>query len=243
MDAARERAEESGQRERADLVHGGVDAHHLRGVLVLADGDEPRAEAAAGETGDHARRRDEQDERELVEERVAPEERKDEADVLARESDGGHDGGHHRCQPEGGDGEIGTAQAQDGNPEEEREGHSEHASSDESHPEREVELRHGDGRPVGAETVEHGVAERRVARESADDVPPLGQGRDQERVDAELDQRVGSHERHRRQPDGEQRKPCPLEVLHARPRICAGFAMRTRTSSPKLMMSVKVGSR
>ena len=94
---------------------------------------------------------------------------------------------HHRASAERGDGEIMALQAQDRNAEQEaRTATASAAPKTRPSHERQVPLHHGDGDAVSAEAVEHRIAERGVAGVAADDVPALRQGREQQRVDAEL---------------------------------------------------------
>ena len=106
-----------------------------------------------------------------------------------------------------------------------------------------MELRHGDRRPVGPEAVENGVPEGRIPGEAADDVPRLRQDGDEQRVDAVLHDGVGGDPGHHGERRGRDRKRQPPVPAHARPTSCAGRATSTSTRSPKLMMSVYVGSR
>ena len=199
MDAARQGAEDAGQRERHHLVERGVDTHHRGALLVLADGDEAEAEAAARQPEDRQRRQHEQAERQLVEEPVVVERRQHQADVLAGQLDVRDDRRHHLRQRQRGDREVVALQAQHRDAERAREDDAEHHAEAEAERERQMPLHHRDGDAVAAEAVEDGVAERRVAGVAADDVPALRQHREQQRVDAELDQRVGAEPRQRRE--------------------------------------------
>ena len=82
MNAAGQRTENAGQRERQHLVKRRVDAHHRRGFFVFADRDQSKTEAAARQPVDRQRREHEQPERQLVKQRIVVERRQDEADIL-----------------------------------------------------------------------------------------------------------------------------------------------------------------
>ncbi len=105
--------------------------------------------------------------------------------------------------------------------------------------EGQIELRHGDGRAIGAEPVEDGIAEGDIAGEAAEDVPGLGQRREQQRIDAELDQDVIAEPGNRGQRGGGESGECDRPMPHqAALSARAGRSTRTSTRRPKLIASV-----
>ncbi len=217
MDAAGDRGEERGQHQRHHLVERGVDAHRAGGVLVLADGDQAHAEAARRDPEHRQRAQHEKAERQFVEHRVVARQRQDEADIAAGDGEVGDDGGHGADEAQGRDGEIGTAQPQDRKADERRAEHGEQSSDREPDAEGQIELHHGDGRAVGAEPVEHGIAEGDIAGEAAEDVPRLRESREQQRVDAELDRYVIAEPGNSGQRDGDETSECDRQCRIRRP--------------------------
>lgn len=136
-----------------------------------------------GERGQH-----EQAEREFVEQHLALEQGQHEADVAAGDRQVRDDRRHDEGQAERADREVVPLQPQHREAEHAGEHDAQRQAGEQADPERQVELRHRDPHAVGAQPVEDGIAERRVAGEAADDVPTLRERGHQQHVDTELQQ-------------------------------------------------------
>ena len=240
VDAAGQRADRRRQRERKDLVARRVDAHRRCGLLVLADRDQPVAEAAVRDPRDDQRRDDDQRQRQLVEQHVAAQQRQHQPRIAPGDLEIRDDRRHHLGESQRADREVVAAQAQDRAPEQRREDDRDHRAEYESDAERKVPAQHRDRGAVAAEAVEHRIAERRVAGVAADDVPALGQRREQQHVDAELHDAgrrepryAGQH--HQRRGEASAGERTLHVVLPNRP---VGRTISTSTRMPKLATSV-----
>ncbi len=106
-----------------------------------------------------------------------------------------------------------AAQPQDRDAEQDGAGDGEERAEREADAERPMELRHGDRRAIGAEAIERGIAEGHVAGEAAEDVPGLGQRREEQRVDAVLDEHVVAGQRQRGKRDEAEDRDRPAQHL------------------------------
>src|SRR2546422_1153598 len=250
-----DRPANAGQERRDDhrehLVAKRRHADGLGGALVLADGRQVHAEAAALDGRGHGRGRNHQAERDVV---VGARVLELELPRVAGERDVEADGPADRLHVVGddaahlgeGDREQHEVEAAQAEPEAEKadegaEHRGQRAADEHPHPRREAGGERQDGRGVGADADEGGVAGRELPRVSADDVPGLTEVGVEEDEDEHRDQVGAQHQRQGQQHDDCQRRQV-LQIARL-PKMPAGLTRRITTRSAKLTSSFIDGLR
>ena len=178
--------EEPAQAEGGGLEQGGVDADGVGGILVLADGDQSVAELAFEHQPGDQQQDHQHPQGDVKEEPVAGVDGKfGYGQIDARVAFGDpqvlHQGLGRLRQPQGGDGEVVSLEAQDRQTGDKAVGRAQKAAQQQRREKAETEIAHEDGGCIGAQAEKDDVAEGGVARIAADDVPAAGQdGEDQD---------------------------------------------------------------
>ena len=174
-DAAGARREDRREGEGHHLEHRRVDPEHPCGVLVFPDRDPAIAELGAREADRDRDPRDDQSEGRVIEEgAVAADGQVDPGGPFRDLVPGAGDLPEGLGHAERRDREVMPLQAKHGNPHERGHDRREQRAREERREERQMPLRqHQESRRVGADSEEGDVAERRVPRIAADEVPPL----------------------------------------------------------------------